>query len=87
MSTGFKSEHLKELRQRLGYSAADVARRVQVPLETVKAWELCSAIPSVEYIAKLEVLFQQAQLCSQDMQTLSVTEMEMQQRSLDQIQT
>ncbi len=86
MKTIYKPEHFKEMRKRLGYSAGDVARRISTPLERVRQWESGSAVPEVEDLAKLQVLFQQAQVCCQDVQVLSLTEMEMQQKSLDQIQ-
>lgn len=81
----YKPEHFKELRKRLGYSAGDVARRIQAPLEKVKEWEAGVSQPYGEEIVKLEMLFQQAELCCQDLQVFSVTEVEMQKNSVDQM--
>jgi DNA-binding transcriptional regulator YiaG len=83
----YKPEHFKELRKRLGYSAGDVARRIQSPLEKVKDWEAGISQPNSEEIAKLEILFQQAQLSCHELQTSSVTEVEMQKNSVDQMQS
>lgn len=86
MKTIYKPEQFKEMRKKLGYGAADVARRINAPLERVKEWEAGLATPENEDLAKLQALFQQAQVCCQDVQTLSLTEMEMHQKSLDQMQ-
>lgn len=87
MKTVYKPEHFKELRKRLGYSAGDVARRLHAPIESVKSWEAGLAQPGSEDLGKLEILFQQAQLCCHDMQASSLTEVEMQKTSVDQIQS
>ena len=87
MKTIYKPEHFKEMRKRLGYGAADVARRINASLDQVKQWEAGVATPGHEELAKLQALFLQAQVCCHDVQVLSLTEMEMQQKSLDQVQS
>ncbi len=87
MKLDYRPEDLKELRKRLGFSFADVARRISAPLEDVKKWEMGVLKPSDESLAKLEILFHQAQLCCQDVQTSAINEKELLQTSLNQIQT
>lgn len=49
-------EDIKQLRQRLGWSLAEMARRMGCSVETVAAWEAGHQSPDGEVISQLEYL-------------------------------
>lgn len=77
-------EHIVTLRRRLGWSKADLARRLHCETTEVEAWELGSPVTaSVQGL--LEVISRQADACFDEMKYTPVAECELDKSSLNQI--
>lgn len=48
---------IKELRERAGYSQAELARRLNVTRSSVNAWEMGISVPTTVYIVEMAQLF------------------------------
>ncbi|MBE6984351.1 MAG: helix-turn-helix transcriptional regulator [Ruminococcaceae bacterium] len=50
-------ERIKELREKAGYSQAQLAKRLDVTRSSVNAWEMGLSAPTTQYIIALTKLF------------------------------
>ena len=50
-------ERIKELREKAGYSQAQLAKKLDVTRSSVNAWEMGISIPSTQYIVELARYF------------------------------
>ena len=81
------SLNLKQLRLRLGLSQCDLARQLSISTEIVRTWEEGSAEISVSHTPQLELLFQQAEMCSYEVYSQPLAESELEKNDLDQIES
>ena len=51
------AEKIKELRDRAGYSQAQLAKKLDVTRSSVNAWEMGLSTPTTQYIVALAKLF------------------------------
>lgn len=50
-------ERIKELREKSGYSQAEMARKLDVTRSSVNAWEMGLSMPTTQYIVAMAKLF------------------------------
>lgn len=50
-------ERIKDLREKAGYSQAELARRLDVTRSSVNAWEMGLSAPTTQYVVALAKLF------------------------------
>ena len=51
------SEKIRELRERAGYSQAQLAKKLDVTRSSVNAWEMGLSSPTTQYIVAMSKLF------------------------------
>ena len=51
------SDRIKELREKAGYSQAQLAKKLDVTRSSVNAWEMGLSTPTTQYIVALAKLF------------------------------
>lgn len=51
------SEKIKQLREKAGYSQAQLAKKLDVTRSSVNAWEMGLSMPTTQYIVALSKLF------------------------------
>lgn len=51
------SEKIRELRERAGYSQAQLAKRLNVTRSSVNAWEMGLSMPTTQYVIAMCKLF------------------------------
>jgi transcriptional regulator with XRE-family HTH domain len=61
--------NVKSLRLRLGWSQADLARRLSCSIIEVNEWEHGQCSPNIKLSGQLELLFSQAETCAFELQT------------------
>ena len=66
-SGNWPSENVRALRLRLGFSAADLARRLGCECEKVRAWEIGLSRPEENEVHGLELLNRQAEAISEEL--------------------
>lgn len=74
---------IKGLRQRLGWSQSDLARRMACESKYVRDWEEQAATPDATQTQTLEMIFQQAEVIALEMTQSVQAEVTIQQNSLD----
>ena len=50
-------ERLKDLRDRLGYTQSDLAKKLSITRASVNAWEMGLSTPTTQYVAAMAQLF------------------------------
>jgi transcriptional regulator with XRE-family HTH domain len=76
---------LKNLKRRMGWTSTDLARRLGVNHEEIEIWESGQSSPSSDQLSRIEFLFRQARICSNEVKTAPIAENEMEQTHLDQL--
>jgi transcriptional regulator with XRE-family HTH domain len=79
------ADELRKLRRRLGYTQAEMARRVNTSLETVSAWESGSLALADEFRNALLRIYQQAENAADQVARRPIAEILMKDRGLSQI--
>lgn len=51
------SDRIKELREKAGFSQAELAKRLDVTRSSVNAWEMGLSTPTTQYVVALAKLF------------------------------
>ena len=77
--------NIKSLRLRLGWTQADLARRLNCQSSEVQSWETGQAIPNAEVTSRLELLVSHAETCAQELQSVPKAENFCERRRLGQI--
>ncbi len=83
----WKSGNLKELRLRLGLSQCDLARKLATSTETIRHWEDGKETIASECMVQLEILRNQADMCSNEILSQPRAEMELEAKDLNQIES
>lgn len=78
-------EEIRTLRRRLGWTQADLARRLNLSSLLVDHWEEGAQVPTDSVQQQLEFLSHQALLCNEEVHFLPVAEQECDRESIDQI--
>lgn len=78
------AEQIRSLRRRLGWSHADLARRLGVQVESIHQWEKGEAVPQ-EVTNDLEVIFNQAEVAAVEISQLTQVESTLVKRELESI--
>lgn len=86
-SPNWKPESLRQLRLRLGLSQCDLARQLSISTDVVRTWEEGSVEIANSHMPQLELLFQQAEMCSYEMYSQPLAESELEKNDLDQIES
>ena len=81
----FSADEVRQLRHRLGWSLAEMARCLSTDLETVGRWELGHSPPSSEHRNQLVNIMSQAESNSERIQRRPIAEVAMRERGLCQI--
>lgn len=85
-SLEWNRESLRALRLRLGWSRSDMARRLQCDLTDIEAWEEESHVEfEVRVKGELELLYRQAEECSDEVRYTPACENECDKKALDQV--
>jgi DNA-binding transcriptional regulator YiaG len=79
-------ESIKSLRQRLGWSQAELSRRLRCSSAEVLLWEAGEATPPRNLSNELLLLSKQAEACSQEVQSAPLAEKICDQKALGQIE-
>jgi ribosome-binding protein aMBF1 (putative translation factor) len=82
----WSKENIRTLRLRLGWSQCDLARRLQTETVMVDYWEAGSLEPEPQVQEELELLFRQAVLCSDEIQSRPSAELACEWSAVDQIE-
>lgn len=77
--------NLRRLRLRMGWTSSDLARRLGVALTDIEAWEGGRAPADSEILNRIEFLFRQAELCSDEVKSVPQSENELEEKHLGQI--
>lgn len=75
------------LRRRMGWTSSDLARRLGVKVAEVELWEQGSTPDDHDVLSRLEFLFHQAELCSDEVKSGPLAEDLLDRESLDQVGT
>lgn len=81
----WNKQGLKSLRMRLGWSRADLARRMDCTGADIESFESGKSQPKLEFIQMLEIIYAQAETCSNELQSIPQCEKHMQKNSTDQV--
>lgn len=84
-SLEWNRESLRALRLRLGWSRSDMARRLQCDLTEVEAWEEGNGEFEIQVKGELEILYRQAEECSDEVRYTPACENECDKNALDQV--
>ncbi|MES3039275.1 MAG: helix-turn-helix transcriptional regulator [Bdellovibrionota bacterium] len=85
MNPQWNKDEIKNLRRRLGWTQADLARRIQCSQTEIQTWEAGQGQPSVLIRNQFEMLERQAQQCSEEVQAGPKAENICQKNALSQI--
>lgn len=77
--------NVKSLRLRLGWTQADLARRLNCASYEVESWETGQSIPNSQISSQLELLLSQADACAFEMQSAPKAESFCEKQRLGQI--
>lgn len=75
----------RELRLRLGWSQADLARRLHIQVQEVIKWENGDSAPTDQILSDIEFLLRQADICSEEVLKAPLIEIELEQSRLTQL--
>lgn len=76
---------IRSLRLRLGWTQADLARRLQCSSYEINEWENGSTVVDGHFRGKLEIIFRQAETCCDEVQNTPRAEVELSKNFLEQI--
>lgn len=76
---------VRSLRLRLGWTQADLARRLQCSSIEINEWEQGSTLVDGHFKGKLEIIFRQAETCCDEVQKIPQAEVELSKNFLEQI--
>lgn len=76
---------IRSLRLRLGWTQADLARRLQCSSTEINEWEQGSTLIEGHFKGKLEIIFRQAEACCDELQNIPRAEAELSKNFLEQI--
>lgn len=79
------AQEIKQLRSRLGWSQAELARQMKTELAQISAWELGTTPPADQYRSRFAQIFHQAELNAERVQRRPIAEIIMRDRGLSQI--
>ncbi len=82
----WKHDEIRLLRLRLGWTQADLARRLSCDLQLVESLEIGSKVAAIEVVHKLELIAHQADLCGEEIQNRPVAENMCDQEQLGQVE-
>lgn len=85
-TTKWTKESIKSLRQRLGWSQAELSRRLQCASSEIDQWETGKSTPSTKLSSELLLLSKQAEACSHEVRTAPIAENICDQKALGQIE-
>lgn len=74
------------LRRRMGWTSSDLARRLGVKVSEVEIWEQGSTPSSPDVLSRLEFLFRQAEICSDEVKAAPIAEDLLDRESLGQVE-
>ncbi len=77
---------IKSLRLRLGWSQADLARRLSCASTEIELWENGSGSPAAKFLSELFLIEKQADACSHEVHALPLAETLCDQKALGQIE-
>ena len=77
---------IKSLRMRLGWSQADLARRLHCDSTEVENWEKGSQFPATHFVNEMFLLVKQADACSHEVHVSPLAENLCDQKALGQIE-
>lgn len=60
------AEKIRDLRLRLGFSTADLARRLQTECRSIRVWEAGEELPQSFQLQLLDILSNQAEVCAEE---------------------
>jgi transcriptional regulator with XRE-family HTH domain len=83
----WNSGNIRNLRRRLGWTAADLARRLAVPLSRVQAWEASLDKPDADSLNQFRYLNNWIDTLSMRMSQMPLAERFMSEKQLGQITT
>lgn len=86
LASGWTKDAIKSLRLRLGWSQADLARRLNCSSTEIDQWENDGMIPSPAFLNELFLIAKQADACSHEVHFLPLAESLCDQRDLGQIE-
>ncbi len=81
----FSGREIRTLRQRLGWSQAELARRMGADSELIKNWELDIIIPDTEAVNQLCFLRNHLETTSDQVAQTPLAEKELQERGVGQL--
>jgi transcriptional regulator with XRE-family HTH domain len=81
----FTAQEIKQLRSRLGWSQAELARQMKTELACISAWELGTTPLDEQYRNRFAQIFHQAELNADRIQRRPIAEIIMRDRGLSQI--
>lgn len=82
----WKKEQIRLLRLRLGWTQADLARRLKCDTKLIESLEGGQAAVAMEIVHKLELIAHQADLCGDEIQCLPAAENLCDQEHLGQVE-
>jgi DNA-binding transcriptional regulator YiaG len=85
-ATLWTKESIKSLRQRLGWSQAELSRRLKCNSSEVDLWEAGKSDPPSKLCNELMLLSKQAEACSEEVQTAPLAENICDKKALGQIE-
>ena len=81
----FTAQEIKQLRGRLGWSQAELARQMKTELAQISAWELGAAPLGEQYRSQFAQIYHQAEMNADRVQRRPIAEIIMRDRGLSQI--
>jgi DNA-binding transcriptional regulator YiaG len=85
-SLPWTKDSIRSLRQRLGWSQAELSRRLQCDSADVDQWETGKSTPVAKFKNELQLLANQADACSKEVQSTPLVEKICDQKALGQIE-
>lgn len=76
---------IKALRLRLGWTQSDLARRLNCQSTEIEIWETGQNLPEQNVVNQLEVIFRQAEVCSDEIHKTPMIENLCESKDLGQI--
>ncbi|MGZ3770932.1 MAG: helix-turn-helix domain-containing protein [Bdellovibrio sp.] len=84
-SINWNKETLRTLRLRLGWSRSELAHHLHCSSEEVEMWESGQCHIHSDFVVKLELIFRQAETCSDEVKITPVAEKQCEKNELEQI--
>ncbi|MFN8791074.1 MAG: helix-turn-helix transcriptional regulator [Bdellovibrionales bacterium] len=82
----WSQDQIRVLRLRLGWTQADLARRLECGTQLVESLEAGETLAAVDIVHKLELISHQADLCGDEIQSLPAAENFCDQEQLGQVE-